>query len=56
MAEEGTPVDPTRGHQNNLEHARQVYLSVLFAVPKELAVSELAKLLVLVKNHMEDAP
>lgn len=53
MAEEGTPVDQTRGHQNNLEHARAVYLSVLLAVPKELAVSDSAKLMETVKAHLE---
>jgi hypothetical protein len=41
---EGTPVDPTRGHQNNLEHARAVYLSALFRTPKEMWLDAVEKL------------
>lgn len=30
------PSDMKRHHQNNLDHARKVYLSVLFSAPKEM--------------------
>lgn len=54
MTEESTqPPDMHRHHQNNLEHVRKVYLSVLFSVPKEYVVSELAKLTESIKRHLE---
>lgn len=38
-------IDMTRHHQNNLDHASKVFLSVLFSTPKELWVDAIEKLM-----------
>jgi hypothetical protein len=45
--------DMLRHHQNNLAHVRSIYLSAVRMVPKEVAVSDLAKLIEEVKALLE---
>jgi hypothetical protein len=35
--------DERRGHENNLTHAREVYLSILRSTPKDMLLDELDK-------------
>lgn len=45
--------DMIRHHQNNMAHVRSIYLSAIKMVPKEVAVSDLAKLIEEVKVILE---
>jgi hypothetical protein len=45
--------DMIRHHQNNMAHVRSIYLSAIRMVPKEVAVSDLAKLIDEVKALLE---
>jgi hypothetical protein len=53
MEEHVQPPDTVRHHQNNLDHARKVYLSVLFSAPKEMWVDAIEKLMEEASDRLE---
>lgn len=47
-------IDMRRHHQNNLDHARQVFLSILFSAPKDMWFDEIEKLTHAMVGKLED--